>query len=124
MKPTLRPTIPSDLDKFMNEMKLPWRIRATTGLIGDEVVAVGGIAYPPEGAHLAFLMCDDKARGYPIALHKAALAVLNDAKQLGIKRLVTLADMQVSPAAERWLASLGFEPTMTQEEKTVWVWQQ
>lgn len=120
-RPVLRPTVPSDLDKFLKDNPLPYRIRAWTGLIEDEIVAVGGIAYPPDGTHLAFFMCEDKAREYPVALHKAALMVLNEARQLGIKRLVTLADLNASDAAERWLARLGFEPTMNGQEQKVWV---
>ena len=120
MKPVVRPAIASDFEKFL-DIPLPYRVRAWTGLIGDEVVACGGIAYFPDDTHGGFFLCDEKAREYPVALHKAAVAVLKEAKRAGIKRLVTVADPEV-PAAERWLIRLGFKPTDgTHNSEKVWV---
>jgi hypothetical protein len=118
MRPVIRPSIASDFDNFITN-PLPYRVRAWTGLVGDEVVAVGGIGYMPDGSHSGFLMATDKAREHPIALHKAGLMVLKQAKTLGIKKLVTVADPEID-AAERWLLRLGFQPTMIEEQK-VWV---
>ena len=98
---------------------LPFRVRSITGLVDGEVVAVGGISYLPDATYAAFLMADDKARKYPIALHKAGLRVLEEARRLGIRRLVTNKDTHIE-AAERWLRRLGFVPL--DEEQEVWVW--
>lgn len=117
-KPVIRPAIASDFDSFIDN-PLPYRVRAWTGLIGDEVIAVGGIGYMPDGTHSGFLMATDKAREFPLALHKAGLMVLQEAKKLGIRKLVTIADPHID-AAERWLTRLGFEPTMIEQQK-VWV---
>lgn len=117
-KPVVRPAVASDFSKF--NAKLPYRVRATTGLLDGEVVAVGGIAYLPDGTHGAFFLADEKARTYPVALHKTALQVLQNAKELGIKKLVALADPKIG-AAERWLARLGFEP-VTLEDQVFWIW--
>jgi GNAT superfamily N-acetyltransferase len=120
MNVTIRPAVAADFTKFIDE-PLPYRVRAVTGTCGDEILAVGGIAYLPDGAHGAFFMADDKARAFPVVLHKTALNVLQDAKRRGIRRLVTFADPSIE-AAERWLRRLGFSP-ITIDNKQVWVWQ-
>ncbi len=119
MKPEVRPAIASDFDQFMDK-PLPYRVRAWAGVLGDEVIAVGGIGYMPDGTHSGFMMATDRAREFPLALHKAGLMVLREAKKLGIRKLVTVADSEVD-AAERWLIRLGFESIMI-EQKKVWAW--
>ena len=114
----IRPSIPSDFDRFTDK-PLPYRVRSITGLIDGEVVAVGGIATIPTGGYAVFLMADDKARKKPIALHKAGLRILDEARRLGIRRLVTNKDSHIE-AAERWLIRLGFRPI--DEEKEMWEW--
>lgn len=118
MTPTIRPSIASDFDKF-TDRPIPYRVRSWTGVLDGEVIAVGGIANLPTGGHAVFLMADDKARGFPIALHKAGLMVLKEVKRLGIRRLVTNKDSHIE-AAERWLVRLGFRPL--DEEKETWEW--
>src|SRR5215218_6764927 len=105
MKVTIRPAVASDFAKFVDK-PLPYRVRAITGVRGEEILAVGGIAYLPDGTHGAFFMGDEKARAFPIALHKAGLSVLQDARRRGIRRLVTYAEPTIE-AAERWLRRLG-----------------
>jgi hypothetical protein len=120
MKVSVRPAVAADFAKFIDQ-PLRYRVRALAGVCSGEVIAVGGIAYLPDGTHGAFFMGDDKARGFPVALHKAGLAVLQDAKQRGITRLAALADPQVG-AARRWLQRLGFAP-ITIDNQEVWLWQ-
>lgn len=117
MRPEVRPSVASDFDAF--DVKLPYRVRAWTGVLGDEVIGIGGIAFLLDGTTGAFLLAKDKAREYPVTLHKTGLLVVREAKKLGITRLVALADPGVG-AAERWLQRLGFEPIMVEQEK-VWV---
>jgi ribosomal protein S18 acetylase RimI-like enzyme len=97
-----------------------WRVRAVAGLIDDQVVTVGGIAYMPDGSHVAFLHAKPEARNYPVAFHKAGRALIAEARSLGIKRLVAVADDNV-PRAEAWLKRLGFEQE-THAEQQVWIW--
>jgi hypothetical protein len=118
MKPEVRPAVASDFIPFLDQ-PLPYRVRAWAGTLDNEVLAVGGIAYMPDGAHSVFLLANDRAREFPVTLHKTALMVLREARKLGIKKLATLADPGIG-AAERWLKRLGFEPIMI-EEKKVWV---
>jgi RimJ/RimL family protein N-acetyltransferase len=118
MKPEVRRTIASDFDKVIT-IPLPYRVRAWTGLVDGEVIAVGGIAYMADGTHGVFMLADDRARSFPVTMHKTALTVLREARDLGIKRLVTIAEPGVE-AAERWLERLGFEPIMVGKDR-VWV---
>lgn len=118
---TTRPSLASDFTRFIDK-PLPYRVRAITGLVDGEVVAVGGIAYLPDDTHGVFLMADAKARDYPIALHKAARQVLRIAKEQGIRKLVANPDTSIE-AAERWLTRLGFKPLIQPDnEPAVWQW--
>jgi GNAT superfamily N-acetyltransferase len=91
-----------------------------TGVVDGEVLAVGGIAYLPDGTHGAFLLADERARKYPVALHKAGLHVLQQARKFGIAKVVAMADPHIKPA-KRWLKRLGFEP-VTVDQQEVWLW--
>src|SRR5687768_4156174 len=91
-----------------------------TGVVNCEILAVGGIAYLPDGTHGAFLLADERAREYPVALHKAGLQVLQQARKIGIAKLVAMADPHIEPA-KRWLTRLGFVP-VTVDEQEVWLW--
>ena len=95
-------------------------MRAVTGVVDSEILAVGGIAYLPDGTHGGFLLADERARGYPVALHKAGLQVLQQARKLGIAKVVAMADPHIKPA-KRWLTRLGFRP-VTVGEQEVWLW--
>lgn len=101
-----RPTVADDL-AAVGEEAPAFRIRAITGRIGDDVVAVGGFAYHEDGGVMAFATLKPDARKRPIALHKAARAAIADAVRRGARRIVATADPSVE-AAERWLESLGF----------------
>lgn len=115
----LRAAGPPDFDSLLAE-PLPCRVRAIAGEIGGEVVAVGGLAYQPDGAVVAFLQAGECARRYPVSLHRAALMILAEAKRLRIPRIIAIADEDVEPA-RRWLARLGFAPDNIDGQE-VWTW--
>ena len=52
VKPVVRRTIASDFDKLLN-VPLPYRVRAWTGVVAGEVIAIGGIGYMADGTHRA-----------------------------------------------------------------------
>jgi hypothetical protein len=60
-KVTLRPTTPADLAHVIGE-PLPYRIRAITALVGDRVIGMGGIAFPPHGPAIAFVQLAPSSR--------------------------------------------------------------
>ena len=57
-------------------------------------------------------------RARPVALHRAGLRMMAEARRLRIRRLVALAEPGIA-AAERWLRRFGFEPEEIAGE-TVW----
>lgn len=110
-------------DLAENGMDIPYRMIALVGR-NDEgrIIGVGGIAFLPDGQKYAFTELTDEARKHPMALHKAALMILDAARRRGIKRIVASADMAASPAAKRWLARLGFQQHEWNNQE-VWIWQ-
>lgn len=117
---TLRPTVRADFDAL--ECKAPARVKAVTGVdVDGNIVGFGGVAYLPSGEVMAFSELTERAKASPMSLHKAALRVIREAKEAGVKEMLAISDYERSKAAGRWLARLGFFP----EErfgKLVWVW--
>lgn len=85
-----------------------------------KIIGFGGVAYLDDGRKMAFADLSDEARHQKIALHKAGKRIMEMARKKGIKRLIAMADMDASPAAERWLKRLGF---MQHEVGGVKVWE-
>lgn len=99
---------------------LPYRTRGIAGEIDGKLLGVGGLALLPNQTWAAYVHLHPEARNYPVALHRAALLTLNQAKLYGISRVVAFAEDGIE-AAERWLARLGFEP-MQVDGRDVWIW--
>ncbi len=116
----LRPTVASDLPHVIGE-PLPFRIRAITAHIGDQVLGVGGLGYLPNGVVGAFVAMNAEGRRYPAAIHRAGLAAMRMIRQSGERRVVAIADEFV-PGAARWLERLGFE-AVTIDGLTAYVWE-
>ena len=110
----------SDFAEFKKSVL--YRAIALTGRNADgKIVGIGGIAFPNIGIPFAFSDLTEEARQNPIALHKAALRLLELAKSKNIKQLAASADMAASPAAERWLQRLGFNKE-TIGNIELWIW--
>jgi hypothetical protein len=118
----IRPTTRADCEAFYGKA-LPYRIKAYTGLIDGEVVAIGGLGFPPEGPAIGFADLKDIARQWPYAveLHRFARRVIAEAKAAGVPRIVAMADTSIEAAAS-WLKRLGFEPLT--DEGTLFIWRQ
>lgn len=97
-----------------------YRVRAFTAELDGKPIGLGGLALLPDGTWAAFVHVTEGARRFKIALHKAGLRTLQEARARGIRRLVALAEPGVEPA-ERWLMRLGFEPVNV-GDKIAWVW--
>jgi hypothetical protein len=99
-----------------------FRMRSLTMESDDgRILGVGGVAVLDDGRLMAFADLTDEARKNPVTLHKAASRVMARMKAEGVKGLIAVADMNASPAAERWLKRFGFE----REEyggRAVWIW--
>ena len=86
-----------------------------------QIIGFGGIAYLEDGRKMAFADLTDEARKHPVSLHKAGKRMMDMAREKGIKRLIAMADMEVSPAAERWLKRFGFQQHEVGGVK-IWEW--
>jgi hypothetical protein len=116
---TLRPAVNGDFEAVVGRPP-PFRIKALTGVEDGKPVGIGGIGFQPDGTYVAFMSCNECARRYKVAMHRAALLTMNAAKSMGIKRLVALADPGIEKA-EPWLLRLGFKPVEVAGER-VFVW--
>lgn len=99
---------------------LPYRTRGIAGEVDGRLLGVGGLALLPNQTWAAYVHLHPEARKYPVALHKAALLTLNQARLYGISRVVAFAEDGIEPA-KRWLARLGFEP-QTIDGHEVYIW--
>lgn len=118
----VRPATRADFDALIDE-PLPCRVRATAAERDGKLVAVGGLAFQPDDTVAAFLILAPGVRGAPgfrLALHKAGLRMMAEARRLGIRRVVATAEPN-NPAAEPWLARLGFERAGPGSD-SAWVW--
>lgn len=116
----IRPAIRADIDQMIDE-PLPWRIRAWAFERGDELLAIGGFAYQPNNTIAGFMIKKPGTEKYRVSLHRAGLTVMREAKRLGYRRVVALAD-KTNAAAERWLERLGFKQVIVSGEEA-WVWE-
>lgn len=118
--PTIRPATRADIDSLIAE-KLPYRIRAFAVENDGKLLGVGGFAYQPNDTIAAFVLKAPGAEKYKVALHRAGLMAMQEAKAAGFRRVVALAE-KTNPAAERWLSRLGFKQVMVEGEQA-WVWE-
>lgn len=100
---------------------LPWRVRAWAVENDEGLLGIGGFAYQPNDTIAAFVLKRPEAEKYPVALHRAGLMAMAEAKRLGYRRVVALAD-KANEAAERWLERLGFHQ-VTVDGEQAWVWE-
>ena len=120
MKPELKPATKGDFETLMG-ISPPYRIRAYSGYLGDELIGIGGFAFMPDGTVAAFAKLTDTARQYPMFLHKAGIFVMGKASEFGIRRASTVAQAEIKPA-RKWLSLLGFQPEII-EDMEIWIWQ-
>lgn len=116
----IRPATRADIDQMISE-PLPWRVRAWAVERDGELLGVGGFAYQPNDTIAAFVLKKPGAERYRLALHKAGRLAMAEARRLGYRRIVALAD-KTNDAAERWLERLGFRQVMVDKEQA-WVWE-
>lgn len=109
MKTEIRYANRGDFDAFLPD-PLPCRVRGFALELDGTVIAVGGLAFLPNGMVGTFMHQRDGARRYKVALHKAGLRLVREIQELGIKRVVASADPAIDASA-RWLERLGFVPT-------------
>ena len=93
------------------ESPMPMRVLAIAGRVDGKLLGVGGIAFRPDGFRVAFLDVGDEGRGYPVALHKAALKVIEMAREAKVHRLVATTT-SMHPKSPKWLIHLGFRVEM------------
>lgn len=93
-----------------------YRCRCETALLGDQVIAIAGLVYRPEGVFVSALLTDEMRR-HPIALHRAVLRGLKAAAVRGDRAIYATSETD-NPAAEPWLLRLGFKPAVA----SLYVW--
>lgn len=121
MPVTLRPTLPSDFLALIGRPPA-YRCQCITAVDSDGTpLGLGGFLFPPGGDVWASVLISPAGRKYPVAIHRAGIAAMALARRQGWP--VVYADAQPdNPAAERWLARLGFVQRDV-AGKSVFVWE-
>lgn len=115
----LRPATRADIDALIVE-PLPHRIRAWAAERGGELLAVGGLVFQPGEIVAAFLILNAPAKSFALSLHKAGKHMMDEARRIGIRRVVATAQSG-NDAAAPWLLRFEFKPVVVGGE-TVFVW--
>lgn len=114
------PTKRSDFDEIGKTP--PYRLFGLTARNEHgQIIGFGGVAYLEDGRKMAFADLTEEARKHKVALHKAGKQIMDTARRKGVKRLIAMADMEASPAAERWLKRFGFRQHEVNGAK-IWEW--
>ena len=126
MTPELRPATHADIVEacrylYGEEKPIPCRVFAYTGRVDGKVIAVGGIAFMPGGARIAFCDVSDEGRKYALSLHRGAKIVLEQARRLKIKNVVVVDHDANHAKTPKWLMRLGFEP-IENDGFRGWLW--
>ncbi len=98
MRVVLRPTRPADLSAVIGE-PLPFRIRTITAELDGQVLGIGGLAYRPEGVVEVFSQITPEGRRYPVALHRAGLAVMAMLRSTPIKTAIATTNADFAAGA-------------------------
>lgn len=121
MSIAIRPAVARDVLLFCPSV--PVRCIAIAG--EDEsgkVVGLGGVAFLPDGRKMLFSELTEDARKRPVALHRAAVRLLEKLKSEGITSLIATTSESGPEAAERWIRRLGFTFVLEQGGQKLWMW--
>lgn len=108
-RPVIRTATRDDIDALFGKGKFTLTCTAIVGVVRGRVIGGGGIAYRA-GELWAFCDLKPSAYRYKLSIVKIAARIIADAKANGARRIFAEADPE-KPMAERWIKSLGFEPT-------------
>ena len=115
---TLRPATQADFIAMFGRPP-EHRARALAAEVDGRLVGLGGfMLVMPDESWVCFMRATKELRARPVALHRAGIRMLDEARRLGIRRLAALAAPGIE-AAERWLRRFGFAP---EEIAGVTVW--
>jgi len=109
----VRPATADDVRSFFGSVATT--VRAKVALQDGKIIAIGGLAYF-NGRVVAFADLGPEIKKHPVTLHKAALAVMAEAKARG-HRHIYAGRSDNEPTARRWMDRLGFVPV--DEDATV-----
>lgn len=117
----LRPTVAADL-ALVSAKPLPYRVQFTTLMHDDDVIAVGGMVFRPDGTVWIAAHITDAGRRAAVTLHRAGLLTMARARAMRIPRMLALADPS-QPRSEAWLRRCGFAQTdHFEQDRRVWQW--
>lgn len=119
MRVELRHSFPEDFIAIQGKPP-PYRCRCLTALVEDQVIGIGGLVFYPNGAVVGSVLMTDEAKKYPVAIHRAGVRTMQEARMIGLKE-VTAEAQPGNPAAERWLLRLGFKPE-NRDGHALFVW--
>lgn len=101
----VRAATATDIAAFSDMTGKP-TLKAWVGEVDGQIVGLAGFAFS-HGRWYAFCDLREAARAHKVAIVRAGLMILAEARRMGIRYLYAEADPK-EPGAVRWLTSLGF----------------
>jgi N-acetylglutamate synthase-like GNAT family acetyltransferase len=108
LRVTLRPATADDF-LVLNGGPPASRCLGFTAISDDKLLGLGALIFGKDGSIWASCIITDDGRKYPLAIHRAGLALMRMARERGFSTVFARAQ-DSNPAAERWLKRLGFHP--------------
>lgn len=120
MAVVVRPLEPEDFGRVAGAMRPPYRVKGWAGVLDGEPIAIGGVAYTPQGL-LLWSHLTDTARAHPVTLLRAARRFLAQTARETRQPIIAFEDNEVE-AAGRFLARLGFAFLAETNDTRIWQW--
>lgn len=97
-------------------------VTALVGVVKGVTIGIGGLAYYPDGSVWFWSRLRPEARLFRKSLHRAALSVLQAAREAGERQIMAEAAL-FEPKAPYWLVRLGFTECGKRGDKRLFVWE-
>lgn len=109
-RPVIRRATRADLEKFYRTKTIRQTLSAKVGIVNGRIIACWGLAWI-DGVVFVFFDWKASALRYRVTMIKAGRALMDEAREMGIKVMWAQRD-PTEPGAGKWLHCLGFKPTL------------
>lgn len=120
MRATITPATAEDFRTIIGHAPT-LRARLLAARLDGEVIGIGGFVYKPDGTVWASMLATPRGREFPAAVFRAGVLAMRHARRLGLTQVFASPDPG-EPAAERFLARLGFARIGEADGEIIFCW--